>query len=129
MNCIKCGKEIVERKSNNAWPLKDKCCDECNFKIVVPLRYALLTHAAIQITEKGKVNIIPNADKLSLESLQELVGGYIEPIFLGNYVVLVDEEGRLKNKHINTTWQLFALSEQCVPLLGNVLLMYKEDLQ
>lgn len=129
MECTLCRTKLTDLSSNNAWPFKDKCCNRCNLKYVVPIRHALMVHAAIQITETDKINIIPNANKLDVNALQELVGGYFEPIYLGNYVVLVDEEGRLKNKSLNRLWQRFSLSEQCVPLVGTVVLMYKEDLQ
>lgn len=42
--------------------------------------------------------VIPN----TLEALQELVGGYIEAIRIHNeLIVIVDEEGKLKNKQTN----------------------------
>ena len=37
--CCICGKEF-EGWGNNPWPIKPegKCCDECNFTVVVPAR-------------------------------------------------------------------------------------------
>lgn len=39
--CCICGKEF-EGRSNNPYPYKEKgeCCDECNFKYVLPSRIA-----------------------------------------------------------------------------------------
>lgn len=34
---------------------------------------------------------------MNIETLQELVGGYIEPVYQGIYTILCDEEGNLKN--------------------------------
>lgn len=39
----------------------------------------------------------------SLEALQKAVGGYIECITRGEFVVICDEEGRLKDKPYNCT--------------------------
>ena len=39
MKCSICGKEI-EGRGNNAWPINDgRCCDNCNFAVVIPRRY------------------------------------------------------------------------------------------
>lgn len=44
-----------------------------------------------------KPNSFPEVVEIdgSLESLQQLVGGYIEPIYKGEYIWLVNEEGNL----------------------------------
>jgi len=40
--CCICHKPIVGN-GNNPWPFKgDKCCDECNLKLVIPKRIKLL---------------------------------------------------------------------------------------
>lgn len=38
-----CGKEIIGF-GNNPWPVKDSgcCCDECNSRVVIPARIAML---------------------------------------------------------------------------------------
>lgn len=41
--------------------------------------------------------VVPN----ELKALQGLVGGYVEAVDLGNCVMLVDEEGKIKGKPIN----------------------------
>lgn len=42
--CCICGKSIVGY-GNNPWPITDKgeCCDECNFKFVLPARLEKVT--------------------------------------------------------------------------------------
>lgn len=36
--CCICGKEY-EGYGNNAWPISDgKCCDKCNYNVVIPKR-------------------------------------------------------------------------------------------
>ena len=37
----------------------------------------------------------------SLEDLQEMVGGYIQVISIGNKQIIVDEEGKIKDKPVN----------------------------
>lgn len=48
MKCCICGEEI-KGYGNNPWPVgydvyseEDKCCDKCNFEVVIPARIALL---------------------------------------------------------------------------------------
>lgn len=37
--CSICGKEFIGW-GNNAYPVNDgRCCDECNFKVVIPRRF------------------------------------------------------------------------------------------
>ena len=38
----------------------------------------------------------------SLQELQSYVGGYIEVVSLGKKIMVIDEEGKLKEKPINT---------------------------
>lgn len=40
--CCLCGKTLTGY-GNNPWPLKDagKCCDKCNFELVIPRRIAM----------------------------------------------------------------------------------------
>lgn len=53
-----------------------------------------------------------NKTDFQLEELQKIVGGYIEIIYLGKGLVMViDEEGKLKNKLINSNATLIALKQ------------------
>ena len=39
MNCVICGKPI-KGHGNNAMPVKEgRCCDGCNYKLVLPSRF------------------------------------------------------------------------------------------
>lgn len=47
MKCVFCGKEIKQDKDywgNSCWPIYDdekiRCCNKCNFTIVIPARIA-----------------------------------------------------------------------------------------
>jgi hypothetical protein len=48
--CCICDTEISEWESNNAMPLKDEgCCDDCNFRYVVPARLGRLKEVKKQL--------------------------------------------------------------------------------
>lgn len=62
----------------------------------------------IEITPDGTVNKRPYPDsfELTLDILQEYVGGYIETVRLkdapnNNLIMIIDEEGKLNNKPVN----------------------------
>ena len=41
--CCFCGKQIMFENSHNAGPVKEgRCCEKCNFKIVIPQRIKLI---------------------------------------------------------------------------------------
>ena len=40
-------------------------------------------------------------DDTSLEEAQAFVGGYVEMVRVGSGILLIDEEGKLKNKEVN----------------------------
>ena len=56
--CCICGKEI-KGYGNNPWPIstnkEDRCCDECNFTIVVPKRIEMLQERYKDSLSKKKV--------------------------------------------------------------------------
>jgi hypothetical protein len=78
----------------------------------------------------AKITFLEN-EKPKLEQMQEIVGGYIEVVYIpyleqqGDYLAIVDEEGmirrRMFNKIMNT---LFG-----VHLYGDVIIMNKGDLE
>ena len=54
----------------------------------------------IKITTSDDITII-NIDN-EITALQNEVGGYIEPIYLPNdYIMIIDEEGKIKEKDVN----------------------------
>lgn len=135
--CSICKKEIYDiRDSNNAFPFKGRCCNECNLKKVIPIRialsqgYAMLFRVPLESYYKGSMSVIVYPERLKLEDLQEKVGGCIETISLpDDYVAIVNEEGRLQNLPINRVWSMFYLSSKTPTLVGNVLLMKKDQLK
>lgn len=127
--CSICGKEFLNSYSNNASPLKGECCDECNNRIILPLRLALSNKTLALVITDYDIRIT-DASKLTLEDMEDIVDGWVEPVFLSNeYVVLVDEDGRLKNKPVNRIWSMLEMSDECAPLVGTVILMKKEMLK
>jgi len=84
---------------------------------------------AIVITEEGKTSeLIPNnGETFSLKELQEVVGGYIEIVAISafpNKILVVDEEGRWRNKRPNL--QATALVGR--EIVGQVLLIDKSQM-
>ena len=127
--CSICGKEFLNSYSNNASPFKGECCDDCNNNIVLPLRLALYNKKLALVITNDSISTV-DASKLTLKEMQKIVDGYVEPIFLNNqYVALVDEDGRLKHKPINYVWSMLEISDECVSLVGTVILMKKEMLK
>lgn len=79
----------------------------------------------IKATDQVNYAIISAGD--TLEAMQSLVDGYIEPVhpkyLKPHQIILVDEEGALKGKPVNNTASLLC---GC-PILGDVLIL-KEGL-
>ena len=72
---------------------------------------------AILIPVNGKSKLIEIDNEL--EALQKAVGGYIETVTIASdCCLIVDEEGRLKDKPLNITASRFGL-----PLVGDVLVV------
>ncbi len=105
MKCAIC-KGKMKGSGNNAVPVVEgRCCDACYFEHVVPARkyrYGIL------IPAKGKAKpfeIKGIGTLMELTNLQTAVGGYIEPVTVDSVreeILLVDEEGKLKEKPLNT---------------------------
>ena len=71
-----------------------------------------------------------NGVKITLEEAQALVGGYVELVHLDdNNILLCDEEGLLKHKHINTlaTIQANGLGWKGSYLVGSVLFLKDKE--
>lgn len=124
MKCCVCGKEIVGY-GNSASPLNgSKCCDECNLKVVVPLRIFLrgleAQEYALLVKEKEVQLVKPDDKYFTLKELQTAVNGYIEvvPSIFRNYLEVLNEEGKLKGLYFNVITYLL-LDRQYV---GNVLI-------
>lgn len=69
----------------------------------------------VRICSDGQIERIPCKGILKLDTLQKLVGGYIETVLVrmkpeeGVWpLLIVDEEGRLKDKPLNTAATLLA---------------------
>ena len=80
--------------------------------------YVLATLLIILLTIK-----IVNISKLS--TMQKIVGGYIEIIYLkDNYILIVNEEGRLRNLPINNYASFLAQRD----ILGDVIYCKSKEL-
>lgn len=72
-------------------------------------------------------------DDLSLESMQNAVGGYIELVQSSEYDFICDEEGKLKGYSINAKATHLAHKANALPindvLVGNVIIAKKGEIQ
>ena len=108
MKCCICGKEIVGYGNSPSPIAGNRCCDECNMKIVMPVRIFLRSldnekHALL--IKEQEVQVVKPKDKyFTLKELQTAVDGYIEilPSCFTTYLDVVNEEGRLKGLYFNT---------------------------
>ena len=131
MKCSICEKEITQH-GNNAYPYKiGNCCDECNLNHVLSLRFFLtggVKNQVLIISTDGKITYKRiETDELTLETAQEIVGGYIEfyPIKDDNFYFIVDEEGIIKQKKINhLALELFKIN-----IVGTLLVCPKQFLR
>lgn len=107
MKCCICGKEIVGYGNSPSPIAGNRCCDECNMKIVMPVRIFLRSldnekHALL--IKEHEVQVVKPKDKyFTLKELQTAVDGYIEilPSCFTTYLDVVNEEGRLKGLYFN----------------------------
>ena len=106
--CSICNKEY-DGYGNNAWPFnRDECCTTCNNSIVIPLRIFLsgsIKNQILCINTNRELIYMPVNEEVKLETLQELVNGYIEvyPIKDKYFYYIVNEEGILRNMEYNVT--------------------------
>jgi hypothetical protein len=79
-----------------------------------------------------KVNEIEQVGNVSLETMQELVGGYIEIVPINqetnfrmsqNYTMYCDEESKMKDKPINSVGTTLHNTADCVA--GDIILVHK----
>jgi len=107
MKCCICGKEIVGYGNSPSPIAGNRCCDECNMKIVMPVRIFLRSldnekHALL--IKEHEVQVVKPKDKyFTLKELQTAVDGYIEilPSCFTTYLDVVNAEGRLKGLYFN----------------------------
>ena len=124
MKCSICGKEIVGY-GNSIYPLEGrKCCDECNMKVVMPVRIFIRSlpkrNNAMLIKENEVVLVKPDDKYFTLKELQTAVEGYIEvvPSIFRGYLDVLNEEGKLKGQYFNIITYLLLDREY----VGNVLI-------
>jgi hypothetical protein len=76
---------------------------------------------ALLIKTNGTQN--PNYEAETLAQMQKAVGGFIEPIYINDKVILVNEEGLIMNLEYNET-----ASEMCgQALVGDVLVLTQKE--
>jgi hypothetical protein len=99
--CDICNKKF-SGYGNNPAPLRASiCCDECNLKIVMPLRfYESIKEPsnALLFKQDGTITSIKPKDAyFTLKELQALLGGLIElyPKRLHDHLIVCNEEGFL----------------------------------
>ena len=71
-----------------------------------------------------------NKTDFTLEELQKIVGGYIEvvPVF-GNKLIVVDEDGRMKNYKHNKTASLLVYGQVIGDIVGDMLLCNQDEIK
>ena len=127
MKCCICRKEI-KGYGNDPFPIAgQKCCDECNSKVVIPYRVFLnsLDKGDVGLhIKKDCLNCIKIDKPLTLKQLQGAVEGYTEvlPSPFPGYIFVVNEEGKLKGLPFNELSYLLFENE----LVGNVLLVHSK---
>ena len=110
--CVICGHPI-DGYGNNPMPLRgDSCCDDCNLKVVIPLRLfwdGSNQDRAMILGEDNSIKFIkPQYQFFTLEQLQKAVKGYIEvhPLKVPRHLILVNEDGSLKQMKSNRLAEL-----------------------
>ena len=107
MKCCICGKEIVGYGNSPSPIAGHRCCDDCNMKVVLPIRIFLRgidNYKCALLIKKDEVQVVRPDDKhFTLKELQTAVEGYIEvvPSCFTSYLDVVNEEGRLKGLYFN----------------------------
>jgi hypothetical protein len=121
--CDICGKTFTEY-GNNPSPIKaDLCCNECNEKLVVPLRiFQTIKNpkfALLLATDGTLKTVEPKERFFNLKELQTNVDGLIEmypTYWQGNYIVC-NEEGLLKGMEYNSIAKLILNVDLVGPVL------------
>ena len=104
--CVITGKEIVG-DSHDAQPVcEGRCSEEACYQVVIPYRLFLNNskNKMLVLTTDNKIETYKPKDKyFKLEELQQGVEGYIEiyPKRFNGYMIICNEEGRLKNMKPN----------------------------
>jgi hypothetical protein len=73
-----------------------------------------------------------NGTNFSLEELQQAVGGYIEIVRViktDDYIMVIDEEGKLKNKPVNLAATAFANIGDGDCIVGDVIFCKDSEVQ
>lgn len=103
MKCSVCGNEIVGF-GNNPAPLKGSLiCDDCNFKLTIPLRIFFANESdetALVLNTDNTISFINSTNKkITLKQLQRAVGGLIEiyPSRNIRYKLICNEEGLIRD--------------------------------
>lgn len=77
-------------------------------------------------TNGNRVEVEPkNGTDFQLEELKEYVDGYIEILFFGRMLMIVNEEGKLRNLRPNITASLMT----GLTIVGNVLVCNREQVK
>ena len=91
--CPSCEKKYTEHPALSRKDNKTEICSDCGMGEAIDDFNKSNKCKTVEITEKEP----------TLEELQEIVGGYIEIVTSknGDADIVMDEEGKLKNKNIN----------------------------
>jgi hypothetical protein len=82
----------------------------------------------IWMKSSGEIEDIKfSGNKITLEEMQKCVGGYVEPIYFEDKIMLVNEEGLIQRLPMNIAATSF-LKSQGIPhsIVGDVLIISQE---
>ena len=127
--CVITGKEIVG-DSHDAQPVcEGRCSEEACYQVVIPYRLFLSNskNKMLVLTTDNKIETYKPKDKhFKLEELQQGVEGYIEiyPKRFNGYMIICNEEGRLKNMKPNRLAKIIL----GLDLVGPVVLVEEKEM-
>ena len=109
MYCVFCGKSLDGEKLSAAPVKEGSCCEGCYKEFVEPAVAELPYKYGVLIPADPEKEVVPYEIKnkgtlLELNDLQAAVGGHIQVVRVSpdsNFLVIVDEEGRLSGKPHN----------------------------
>ena len=96
--CVICGKEVTGH-GNNPWPVVEggKCCDECNFEVVIPARLAGTTRKVKQRDSLKDLDALIASEKEAIMLYEEALRNAGEGLEQDIYEeILKDEKDHLE---------------------------------
>lgn len=81
----------------------------------------------IIVKEVGKSAEVRDVERLELEDMQKLVGGLIQPVYMGDIIIWCNEEGKLTGQQVNVVLADKDLSKAYDTLNGDIFFTNEEE--